>query len=97
MNIARPATGFIISEPPNFKILLQDHAGKWPRVIHHWEDIKDRLKMTAHREGAIIGSDLSKRVFEAEGDAVSGLPKIRVVYHVLGDKLDFKVLAVLDP
>lgn len=51
MNIARPATGFVISEPPNFESLLHSYAGKWPRVISHWEGIKDRLKMTAHREG----------------------------------------------
>jgi hypothetical protein len=53
--------------------------------------------MTAHREGAPIGGNLSNRVFEAEGDAVSGLPTIRVAYHVLGDKLDFKMIVVLPP
>lgn len=97
MNIARPATGFIITEPESFKDLLQSHAGKWPRVISHWEGIKDRLKMTAHREGASIGGNLSNRVFEAEGDTASELPTIRVAYHVLGDKLDFKMLVVIDP
>jgi hypothetical protein len=44
-----------------------------------------------------IADDSSRRLFEAEGDAASGLPKIRVAYRVLGDKLDFKMLAVLDP
>jgi hypothetical protein len=39
----------------------------------------------------------SNRVFEAEGDIASELPTIRVAYHVLGDRLDFKMLAVLDP
>lgn len=97
MNFARPATGFIMSEPASFKALLRNHAGKWPRVISHWEGIKDRLKMTAHKEGAAVGGNLSNRVFEAEGDAASQLPTIRVAYHVLGDKLDFKKLAVLEP
>jgi hypothetical protein len=96
MNFARPATGFILTEPANFKELLHSHAGKWPRVISHWEGIKDRLKMTGHKEGAAIGN-LSNRVFEAEGDAASHLPTIRVAYYVLGDKLDFKKLVVLDP
>ena len=97
MNFARPPTGFIMTEPASFKQLLQSHAGKWPRVISHWEGIKDRLKMTGHKEGVAIGGNLSNRVFEAEGDADSKLPTIRVAYHVLGDKLDFKKLAVLDP
>jgi hypothetical protein len=47
MNFARPATGFIMTEPATFKELLQGHAGKWPRVISHWEGVKDRLKMLA--------------------------------------------------
>ncbi len=66
-------------------------------MISHWEDIKGRLKMTGHREVASIGGNRSNRVFKAEGVAESGLPTIRVAYHVLGDKLDFSMLAVLDP
>jgi hypothetical protein len=85
MNFARPATGFIMAEPASFKELLQSQAEKWPRVTSHWEGIKDRLKMTAHREGASIGGNPSNRVFEAEGDIASELPTIRVAYHVLGD------------
>jgi hypothetical protein len=53
--------------------------------------------MTGHKEGVAVGGNLSKRVFEAEGDIESQLPTIRVAYHVLGDKLDFKKLAVIDP
>ena len=97
MNIARPATGFIVTEPPNFADLIKSHAGKWPRVASHWEGIKDRLKMTAHKEGAAVEGNLSNRVFEAEGDSAAQLPTIRVAYHVLGDRLDFKKLAILDP
>lgn len=89
MNIVRPQTGFIITEPTSFKTLLESHAQKWPRVISYWEGIRDRLKMTAHKEGAAIGGNLSNRVFEAEGDAESHLPTIRVAYQVLGDKLDY--------
>jgi hypothetical protein len=63
----------------------------------HWEGIKDRLKMTGHKEGVAVGGNLSNKVFEAEGDIESQLPTIRVAYHVLGDKLDFKKLAVIDP
>jgi hypothetical protein len=59
--------------------------------------VKDRLKMTAHKEGAAINGNLSNRVFEAEGDATAGIPTIRVAYRVLGDRLDFVKLAILDP
>jgi hypothetical protein len=97
MNFARPATGFILTEPANFQTLLQSHAGKWPRVISHWEGVKDRLKMTGHKEGVTVGGNLSNRVFEAEGDFASQLPTIRVAYRVLGDHLNFLKLVVLDP
>lgn len=97
MNFARPATGFILDEPASFNQLLKGYSGKWPRVMEHWAAVKERLKMTGHKEGAAIGGNISNRVFEAEGDLISGLPTIRVAYHVLGDRLTFKKLAVLDP
>jgi hypothetical protein len=97
MRIARPASGFIISEPATFAVYLQNYVGKWPRVLEHWAAVKDRLKMTAHKEGAAVGGNVSYRVFEAEGDAASGWPTIRVAYQVLGDKLDFRKIIVLDP
>lgn len=102
MNFARPATGFILSEPATFEPLLrtyagQRYAGKWPRVMEHWKAIKERLKMTGHKEGVAVGGNITNRVFEAEGDVASGLPTIRVAYHVYGDRMDFKLIAVLDP
>jgi hypothetical protein len=97
MNFARPPTGFIVTEPANFDALIQGYAQKWPRVVAYWAATKARLKMTGHKEGAAVGGNLSNRVFEAEGDAASQLPTIRVAYHVLGDKLEFKKLVVLDP
>jgi hypothetical protein len=97
MNFARPATGFITSEPANFNAYLLGYVVKWPRVIPYWAAIKDRLKMTGHKEGVAVGGNLSNRVFEAEGDAASQLPTIRIAYHVLGDKLEFRKIVVLDP
>jgi hypothetical protein len=97
MNFARPATGFILTEPATFNALLRDHAGKWPRILPYWTAIKDRLKMTGHKEGVAVGGNITNRVFEAEGDIASGLPTIRVAYHVMGDRMEFKMIAVLDP
>jgi hypothetical protein len=97
MRFARPATGFIITEPATFDALLQGYVKKWPRVKEHWAAVKERLKMTGHKEGVAVGGNISNRVFEAEGDVANRLPTIRVAYHVLGDKLEFMKLAVLDP
>ena len=96
MDIARPKDGFRLIEPDTFQQVLASAAGKWPRVFDHWEGIKERLKMTAHREGAGIAK-AGRRVFEALGDTDSGLPTIRVAYCVLGDTVTFKAIVVLDP
>src|SRR5713226_1199361 len=96
MNIAKPVTGFKIKEAADIRAELQKHAGKWPRVHSYWDAIKDRLKMTAHKEGVEIG-DPGNRVFEAAGESVSGLPTIRVAYHVLGDTLSFLQILIIDP
>ena len=94
MDIARPKSGFTLVEPSTFKQILDEASAKWPRTRDHWESVKDRLKITAHREGAgVIGA--GARVFEAAGDAE--LPTIRVAYYVLGDTVTFKALVVLDP
>jgi hypothetical protein len=97
MNFARPATGFIMVEPASFKELLQNHAGKMvPRDFalggYQGPPEDDRTP-----RGSFYRGNPSNRVFEAEGDIASELPTIRVAYHVLGDRLDFKMLVVLDP
>jgi hypothetical protein len=96
MDIARPKDGFHLVEPSTFAQILASAATKWPRVHDHWDGIKERLKITAHREGA-GAARAGARVFEALGDTDSGLPTIRVAYYVLGDTVTFKALAVLDP
>ena len=96
MNIARPATGFLINEPASFAIYLAGFANKWPRLALHWAAIKERLKMTAHKEGQSIGQPLH-RVFEAIGDAKLELPTIRVAYFVFADTLTFVAIIVMDP
>jgi len=97
MNFARPPTGFILKEPANFQTLLKSYERKWPRIMSYWGAIKDRLKMTGHKEGVAVRGNITYRVFEAEGDRLSQLPTIRVAYHVFGDKLEFMKLAVIDP
>jgi hypothetical protein len=96
MNIARPATGFRLSEPATFATYLINSEQQWPRARDHWEAVKDRLKMTAHREGVAVGNP-ANRVFESVGDSTSGFPTIRVAYFVLGDSLTFIAISVFAP
>ncbi len=96
MNIARPATGFLISEPANFVTYLSGFANRWPRVLSHWEGVKERLKMTAHKEGEAVGHVLH-RVFEALGSTEGQFPSLRVAYFVFADTLTFVAIVVIDP
>jgi hypothetical protein len=96
MNIARPATGFLIEEPPHFADYLNGVIGRWPRVLSHWDGVKDRLKMTAHKEGQAVGHILH-RVFEAVGSIDGKFPTIRVAYFVFADTLTFIAIEVINP
>lgn len=96
MNIARPATGFLIEEPATFAEYLASFTARWPRVLDHWDGIKERLKMTAHREGEAV-SHILHRVFEALGSAEGQFPTIRVAYFVFADRLTFIAISVIDP
>ncbi len=51
MQIARPPDGFRIIERPAVTALIVASCEEWPRLAHHWEAIKSRLKFTGHREG----------------------------------------------
>jgi hypothetical protein len=96
MNIARPASGFLISEPTNFASYLAGFSNQWPRLLLHWEGVKERLKMTAHKEGQPVGHPLH-RIFEALGSIEGQFPTIRVAYFVFADTLTFIAIAVLQP
>lgn len=96
MNIARPATGFRISEPASFTDYLSGFANEWPRLLEHWDAVKERLKMTAHKEGEAVGHPLH-RIFEAIGSRAAQFPTIRVAYFVLADTLTFIAITVIEP
>jgi hypothetical protein len=96
MDIARPKEGFHLREPAEFGQTIAEAAAQWPRLPSHWEGIKERLKVTAHREGA-RAAGLGERVFEAQGDVGGGLPSVRVAYHVLGDTVTFLKIMIIPP
>ena len=95
MHIARPPSGFHIIEPPTFRPYLDSFSAKYPRIHGHWDDIKQLLKMTGHREGAPVKAP-GFRVFEAAADLKNGIPGIRVAYHILGDTLTFRQILVVE-
>jgi hypothetical protein len=95
MQIAKPPGGFSIVEPDGVKALIRTHQARWPRLETYWADIKARLKQTGHREGTPTQKGpRGARVFIAEGDDASGLPRVTVAYIVLGDALDIRLVEV---
>jgi hypothetical protein len=85
MSIFRPSDGFRIIEKSAVTKLITANAKNWPRLPAFWDAIKERLKMTGHREGIPI-SRPGSRLFVEDGDPSVGLPKVKVVYHVLATR-----------
>jgi hypothetical protein len=94
MQIAKPPDGFIIDEPSGPRAVIVAHEQQWPRIQAYWADIKSRLKQTGHREGQALRSPRGARLYVAEGDDASGLPKIKIAYFVLGDTLRIHAVMV---
>jgi hypothetical protein len=95
MNIARPPNGFRVTESAAVAALIQANCENWPRLSVHWLGVKLRLKFTGHREGAPVGNHRPGwRLFVDDGDALAGLPRIKVVYRALGDELAIAMATV---
>jgi hypothetical protein len=54
MQIAKPPGGFNIVEPPAVAAMIAMNCKQWPRLGQHWNDIKNRLQQTGHREGTSV-------------------------------------------
>ena len=93
MRIAKPADGFRVVINENVTSLITSLEDEHPRIIEHWQDIVDRLKHVAHKEGRDIkwGSP-GHRIYVAEADDLMGTPRLKVIYMVLGDTLTIKVV-----
>ncbi len=96
MQIARPPDGFKIIERPAVAGLIATSCEEWPRLAHHWEAIKSRLKFTGHREGVgvPVPNRPGYRLFVDDGDVSAGLPRVKVIYLPLGDVLKIEMVAV---
>jgi hypothetical protein len=89
VQIARPPDGFKITEYPAVTALITARSEQLPRLRAHWEAIKERLKFTGHRdpETVPVPGKPGFRLFVDDGEPSVGLPRVRVVYLVLGDTL----------
>jgi hypothetical protein len=96
MHVARPPNGFFIEEVPNVTALIASEAERWPRLPELWADVKERLRFVAHRSGTAdrrLGP--GHKLFVVQADPLAGTPKLRLVYHLLGDTVTIKMVAVL--
>ena len=95
MHIARPPDGFQVLEEPAVSKLIQAECAKWPRLKEHWGAIKIRLKLTGHREGAVVGPHRPGwRLFVDDGYEDVGIPRVRIVYLTHRDCLTIAMVGV---
>lgn len=93
MQIARPPDGFVITCKQPVAALVDEAGQADARFIQYWDDVLERLKFTAHREGVAddrLGA--GHRLFVVEG--INGLPRLTLVYLVLGDGVTIKMLRI---
>jgi hypothetical protein len=95
MQIARPPDGgFLVLQSKTVEALIDSYSAQWPRLSSHWLGICLRLKFTGHREGAPVAHRPGWRLFIDDGDPLAGLPKIRIVYRVVGDMISIEMAGV---
>lgn len=95
MRIARPPEGFAIRCVATVEALLSLQAQQQPQFIRYWDDIVERLKFTAHREGQPeerLGRGY--RLLALDGDRSAGRPRVVLGYLVLGDTVTIKLLRI---
>jgi hypothetical protein len=94
MQIARPATGFIIVERPLVLDALATASPKCPWLHAAYSNVKERLRMAGHKSGHMIGNNSAKRYY-VEAHPETGENRLVVAYDVLGDTLTIHSLKVL--
>lgn len=95
MRIARPPGGFAISMADGVRALIEQTCENSSPFARHWEDIVDRLRFTAHVEG-VEDSRLGNgyRIWSAADDFEKGVPRVRLVYRVVGSVIQIRLAAV---
>ena len=94
MNIARPIDGFVIVERPLILKTLAELTPTCPWLQRTYSDVKQKLRMAAHKVGSCIGDDLSNRVY-IDADPDTGSNRLAVSYVVLGDTVTLVALFII--
>lgn len=95
MKIARPPGGFKISMTANVKALIDQQCAASAEFAQHWKDITDRLRFTAHVEGVADSRfEAGCRLWAAAEDAERNLPRVKLLYQVVGNVIRIKIAAI---
>ena len=92
VRLARPPGGFKIHLEPAVAALVDQFCQRSDSHQAYWKDIVARLGFTAHVEGVAderFGS--GHRLWATVGDSQRDLPRVRLVYVVLGQFVRIKV------
>lgn len=95
MKFARPAGGFKIILSVGAKALIDQQCEQSPEFARYWKDIVDRLSFVAHVEG-VADNRFRKgcRLWASQEDEKRGLPRVKLVYCVLGDRVTILVASI---
>lgn len=95
MRLARPPGGFKISISDGAKTLIDHHCGQSEDFAQYWNDIVERLRFVAHVEG-VADNRFKKgcRLWAAAPDDERSLPRVKLIYRVLGDRVTIMVAAI---
>ncbi|NWK98669.1 hypothetical protein DM806_24000 [Sphingobium lactosutens] len=97
MRIARPPGGFKFTIAQNVQLLVNQECERNPSFGQHWADILERLRFVAHLEG-VSDPRFAKgcRLWVGAKDQGRDLPRIKLVYKVLGDRVTINVASFGD-
>ena len=92
MKIARPPGGFKISVAHNVQLLVNQQCETNVLFARYWGDILKRLSFVAHLEG-VSDTRFAKgcRLWIGAADPERGLPRVKLIYKVLGDRVTINV------
>lgn len=94
MQIARPASGFKIVERHLATAAIAAAIPHCPWLNQTYSNVKERLRMAAHKVGFTIKGVPTNRVF-IDADPATNANRLVVAYEVLGDGVTIYSVKVL--
>ena len=85
MNIAKPPGGFEVVLAPAVQAFVDNLFDDNPSLQRHWRPVMARLRDAGHKVGSAMPGNPGQRyaTFQAAPDA----PRIKLAWHVLGDRV----------